>query len=160
MDTVDTTTRSRIMSSVRHKNTKPEMLLRSALHRSGMRYRLHVKGLPGTPDLVFPRYRSAIFVHGCYWHLHGCYRSTSPKSRREFWEQKFHTNRDRDSRNRSDLKERGWRVLVVWECSLLGKHALQLNEITAIVRCWLEGAHEESEIVGRPLHLQSGLDSY
>ena len=77
--------------------------------------------LPGSPDLVFPRYRAVIFVHGCYWHSHGCYKSTVPKSRREFWEDKFRANRERDERNVALLRERGWRVLTVWECELIGK---------------------------------------
>src|SRR5712692_2489456 len=99
MDTVDKATRSRIMSLVGRKDTGPEIILRLALHKLGVRYRLHVKSLPGSPDLVFPRYRAVVFVHGCYWHCHGCYRSTIPKTRRSFWKRKFLANKERDERN-------------------------------------------------------------
>ena len=146
MDTVDTTTRSRIMSAVGQKNTGPETLLRSALHRAGLRYRLHVRSLPGRPDLVFPRYRVACFVHGCYWHSHGCYKSTLPKTRRGFWQSKFSANRERDGRNIDDLRERGWRVMVVWECALVGKQAQSLDEIVSIVHRWLVSDGDRLEI--------------
>ena len=149
MNTVNTKTRSRLMSGVRQKNTRPEMLLRSALHRAGLRYRLHAKGLPGTPDLVFPRFGAVVFVHGCYWHSHGCYKSTVPKSNRDFWEKKFRANRARDERKCNELLEHGWRVLVVWECSLLGKHALRLDDLVGEVNSWLKGTSEEHEISGR-----------
>lgn len=150
MDTVDAETRSRIMSSVSHKDTRPEKILRSALHKVGLRYRLHVKELPGTPDLVFPRFGAVLFINGCYWHFHGCHKSTLPKSNREFWVQKFRTNRVRDRRDRYDLIERGWRVLVVWECSLIGKHALAHEEVVERVRIWLEGVDKEDELSGCP----------
>ena len=99
MDTVDSQTRSKIMSRVGQKNTGTEILLRAALHRAGLRYRLHDRSLPGSPDLVFPRFRAVVFVHGCYWHSHGCYRSTVPKSWRQFWTAKFDANRSRDEKN-------------------------------------------------------------
>jgi len=137
MDSVDKSTRSYIMSRVGQKNTGPEIILRSALHRMGFRYRLHDRSLPGSPDLVFPRFGGVIFVHGCYWHSHGCYKSTVPKSRRAFWTNKFKVNRKRDERNIRLLMERGWRVMVVWECELLGKNALQPHEVGERVREWL-----------------------
>ena len=149
MYTVDTETRSRIMSSVGRKDTGPEKLLRSALHRAGLRYRLHDKGLPGTPDLVFPRFGAVTFIHGCFWHSHGCYKSTVPKTRQDFWEEKFRANRRRDDRNRKELRVRGWRVLVVWECSLLGKLAQRLEDVVGETHSWLEGTGEEHEIFGR-----------
>ena len=127
MDIVDTRTRSRMMSAVGQKNTRPEMTLRSALHRAGLRYRVHVKGLPGTPDMVFPRYNAVMFVHGCYWHSHGCYKSTVPKSNRDFWKEKFRDNRARDERKYIELQGLGWRVSIVWECALLGKYALEIE---------------------------------
>ena len=138
------------MSGVGQKDTRPEMLIRSALHRVGLRYRLHVKGLPGTPDMVFPRYEAVMFVHGCYWHSHGCYRSTVPKSNRDFWEEKFRANRARDERNCVELREQGWRVLVIWECALLGKHAIELDAVVMQVYSWLKGMSEEEEILGCP----------
>jgi DNA mismatch endonuclease, patch repair protein len=104
-------TRSKIMASVGQRNTDAEMLLRTALHRVGLRYRLHDRSLSGSPDLGFPRFRAAVFVHGCYWHSHGCYRSTVTKSRREFWTSKFEENRVRDARNIKALVEDKWRVL-------------------------------------------------
>lgn len=119
MDTVDKATRSKIMSKVGQKNTGPEMKLRRALHKLGFRYRVNVKGLPGTPDLVFPKYKSVIFVHGCFWHRHeGCKYATTPKDREEFWLVKFKANMERDRRNIEVLEKLGWRVLVVWECEL------------------------------------------
>src|SRR5882672_8688942 len=105
MDTVDRQTRSKIMASVGQKDTGAELLLRRALHNIGLRYRLHDRSLPGSPDLVFPRLRAVVFVHGCYWHSHGCYRSTVPKSRNEFWIEKFTANQKRDGRNIGLLME-------------------------------------------------------
>ena len=149
MDVVDKSTRSRIMSSVRQKHTRPEKLLRSVLHKSGLRFKLHDKGLPGSPDLVFPRFGAVVFVHGCYWHSHGCYRSTVPKTRREFWEEKFRANRQRDTRNIERLLLRGWRVMVVWECAVVGKHALAPDDISGIVSAWLKGAQPRGELSGK-----------
>lgn len=150
MDTVDKETRSRIMSKVGQKNTTPETLLRRSLHKAGLRYRLYDKKLPGTPDLVFPRFRAVIFVHGCFWHSHGCYRSTVPKSRRKFWEQKFHTNLARDKRNITWLQAHKWRVMVVWECALVGRNALPSSEVTQLVYTWLIGAEDFEQVPGRP----------
>ena len=148
MDRVDKETRSRIMSRVGQKDTGPETMLRSALHKAGLRYRLHDRALPGSPDLVFPRFHAVTFVHGCYWHSHGCYKSTLPRSRRGFWENKFSANRARDDRNIAQLQRRSWRVLVVWECALVGKHALPLCEVAERCRAWLAGTEERGEISG------------
>jgi len=150
MDTVDEKTRSRIMASVGHKDTGPEILLRSALHKAGFRYRLHAGDLPGRPDLVFPRFRAVIFIHGCFWHFHGCPRSTVPKSRREYWKAKFETNRTRDKRSVELLKERGWRALVVWECALVGKRLVSLDETVERVQSWLMGDGEFRQIPASP----------
>jgi DNA mismatch endonuclease, patch repair protein len=149
MDTVDQQTRSRIMSSVGQKNTGPEKLLRRALHERGIRYRLHDRKLPGSPDLVLPKYRAVIFVHGCYWHSHGCYRSTVPKSRVEFWTQKFEDNRGRDARNVEALRAKQWRVMTVWECALKGKAALTIDEVAQHVIKWLNSKDAEAEMCGR-----------
>ena len=146
MDTVDKETRSRIMSSVGQRNTGAETALRSALHAAGLRYRLHDRTLPGSPDLVFPKYRASIFVHGCYWHSHGCYKSTVPKSRREFWQDKFKANRERDERNIRLLREQGWRVLTVWECILKGKTADPAGNVANAVKAWLESDETFGEI--------------
>lgn len=118
MDIVDRATRSRMMSGIRGKNTKPELIVRSFLHRAGLRFRLHAK-LPGKPDLVLPKFRTAILVHGCFWHRHeGCRYATTPASNAEFWREKFADNMRRDARAKRQLEEQGWRVEVVWSCQL------------------------------------------
>ena len=119
VDIVDTETRSRMMSNIRGKDTKPELILRRALHARGLRYRLHVKDLPGKPDLVFPKFRAVVFVHGCFWHRHpGCAKATTPATRVEFWQEKFRANVLRDQKNSERLTETGWRICTVWECEL------------------------------------------
>lgn len=148
MDTVDKATRSLIMSRVGHKNTGPEIILRSILHRMGLRYRLHDRALPGSPDLVFRRFGGVIFVHGCYWHSHGCYKSTVPTSHRTFWTEKFTANRQRDERNIRLLLERGWRVMIVWECALLGKTAIPAQGLTRQVHAWLRGTKGRGQVSG------------
>ncbi|WP_312439688.1 DNA mismatch endonuclease Vsr [Janthinobacterium sp.] len=119
MDVVDAATRSRMMSGIQSKNTKPEMTVRRYLHAQGFRYRLHARDLPGSPDLLLPKYRVAIFVHGCFWHRHtGCRYATQPASNIERWKTKFQSNVERDVKNLAALQEKGWRVLVIWECEL------------------------------------------
>jgi DNA mismatch endonuclease, patch repair protein len=148
MDTVDRQTRSKIMASVGQKDTGAELLLRRALHKTGLRYRLHDRSLPGSPDLVLPRFHAVVFVHGCYWHSHGCYRSTVPKSRNEFWIEKFDANRSRDERNVCLLLENGWRVLIVWECALKGKTARPSYAVVKAVKAWLASSDRKEEIAG------------
>src|SRR5882672_12417091 len=105
------------MARIRKFNTRPEMAVRRFIHAHGYRYSLHARDMPGTPDLVFPRLRKVIFVHGCFWHRHkGCARTTSPKTRRDYWAQKFECNIKRDAQKKKLLKARGWDVLIVWEC--------------------------------------------
>ena len=116
-DVVDPTTRSRMMSGIRSKNTKPERLLRSALHARGFRFRLHVRDLPGTPDIVLTRYHAVINIHGCFWHGHSCRYFKPPKNNAEFWLGKIEANRSRDRKIRAELLSSGWRTLVVWECA-------------------------------------------
>ncbi|WP_316227967.1 very short patch repair endonuclease [Bradyrhizobium sp. SZCCHNR3015] len=137
MDSVTTTVRSKIMASVGQKNTGAEVLLRKALHRRGLRYKLHDRSLPGSPDLVFPRFDAVVFVHGCYWHSHGCHRSTVPKTRNAFWTSKFAANKVRDERKRMELLGLGWRVLTVWECTLRGKTAKPVDILGKRVEAWL-----------------------
>ncbi|WP_298434716.1 very short patch repair endonuclease [uncultured Jannaschia sp.] len=109
--------RSALMRRIGPKNTKPEMVVRQTLHRLGYRFRLHAKELPGRPDIVFRPRKKVIFVHGCFWHRHpGCRKSTSPKTRREFWEAKFAANQARDARVQEDLIALGWQCLIIWEC--------------------------------------------
>ncbi len=134
-DTVSEEKRSEVMSSVRSADTKPEWILRCGLHRMGFRYRLRDKSLSGTPDLVFPRYRTVVFVHGCFWHRHqGCRRATFPKSRQAFWAEKFAGNVERDARTRAELERAGWRVIVVWECELEGDTEATLERTARSLR--------------------------
>jgi DNA mismatch endonuclease, patch repair protein len=119
VDSISVDRRSWNMSRIKGRDTKPEKALRSLLHRAGFRFRLQVKELPGRPDIVLPRYRTAIFVHGCFWHRHeGCRNATTPTTRTEFWQSKFDSNVERDHRNVQALKQAGWRVETVWECEL------------------------------------------
>lgn len=112
-------TRSYNMSRIRGKNTKPEVKLRSLLHRAGLRFRIHDSRLPGKPDIVLPRYKAAIFVNGCFWHRHeGCKYCTFPKARKDFWDRKFADTVERDRVKQKQLREAGWDVFVVWECEL------------------------------------------
>ena len=111
--------RSRNMAAIRGKDTAPELAVRRILHAMGLRFRLHRKDLPGRPDIVLPKHRTVVFVHGCFWHRHeACRYTTTPKTRQEFWQSKFAANIERDNRNRTDLLQLGWRVIVIWECEL------------------------------------------
>lgn len=117
MDRLTLADRSKPMSKVRGKNTRPEIAVRRTDHAMELRFRLHRSDLPGKPDLVFPRFKAALFVHGCFWHRHqGCAKSSTPKSNTSFWESKFNRNVERDERDRRKLEAVGWRVGTVWEC--------------------------------------------
>lgn len=130
-DIVDKETRSRMMSGIRGKDTKPELTVRSYLHRAGLRFRLHAN-LPGRPDLTFPKYQTAVFVHGCFWHRHPrCKFTTTPANNRIFWLEKFAANLQRDKRVRQQLIKLGWRVLVIWSCQL---SELELDKLVASIR--------------------------
>ena len=124
MDTLTKEQRRRNMQAVKSRDTGPEMLVRRLLHRMRYRYRLHRKDLPGTPDIVFTSRRKAIFVHGCFWHGHGCPKGRLPKSRRDFWEAKLKGNRERDRRKEEELRSLGWSVLVVWQCETIDLETL------------------------------------
>lgn len=124
-DIVNSKRRSELMAGIRGQDTAPELAVRRVAHRMGLRFRLHRKDLPGRPDLVFPKHHLAVFVHGCFWHHHqGCRFSHIPKSRTEYWTQKFARNMHRDMRNEDALKALGWRVLVIWECEVKDKGAI------------------------------------
>lgn len=128
MDTLTTKRRSWNMSRIHSRDTTPECVVRSLLHKAGFRFRLHVKALPGSPDLVLPRYGCAILVHGCFWHRHpGCRYSSNPKSKVAFWRNKFAANVARDRLVRLQLRRLGWRVLVVWECETRHPETLTLR---------------------------------
>ncbi|MGO8916110.1 MAG: very short patch repair endonuclease [Stellaceae bacterium] len=117
MDIVDSKRRSEMMARIRGRNTVPEFAVRRGAHALGFRFRLHRSDLPGSPDLVFPRLRIALFVHGCFWHRHrGCRNCTTPKTRPEFWMKKFEANVARDERANSTLRALGWKVVTIWEC--------------------------------------------
>ncbi|MDC6094709.1 DNA mismatch endonuclease Vsr [Lautropia mirabilis] len=120
VDVVDSATRSRMMSGIRGRNTKPEILIRSLLHRQGFRFRLHVRDMPGKPDIVLPRYRAVVFVHGCFWHGHNCPLFKLPGTRPDFWSEKIGRNQNNDNRAKAALLADGWRVGVIWECALRG----------------------------------------
>lgn len=116
-DIVDSRRRSELMAAIRTRDTAPELTVRRIAHRMGLRFRLHPKDLPGRPDVVLPKHRLVVFVHGCFWHRHaGCRYATTPKSRIAFWTEKFAANVARDARHEAALRELGWRVLVIWEC--------------------------------------------
>lgn len=129
--------RSKNMAAIKGRNTVPEMLVRGALHKAGFRYRLHVTTLPGKPDLVFPRYKAVIFVQGCFWHQHQCAMFHWPKTRTEWWRQKISANRKHDEAVQDKLRELGWRVMLVWECALKGKHKVPLQQLTLGIAHWL-----------------------
>lgn len=144
--------RSRMMSSIRGKDTRPERMLRSVLFAKGFRYRLHVRNLPGSPDLVFPKHRAVVFVHGCFWHRHkGCRYTTVPRSNEEFWQQKFKGNVARDVRHAEALQVLGWRVATVWECAL--KHSVEST--AQQVEMWLHGT-DETLVVDQSVSARSG----
>lgn len=136
-DIVSPEIRSRMMSGIRGKNTKPELLLRSALHRGGLRFRLHRRDLPGRPDMTFPRYGAVLFVHGCFWHGHDCHLFKWPSSRESFWREKIAGNIERDRRQAVALEKAGFRVGIVWECALKGRTRLSLDEVVRACSRWL-----------------------
>ena len=146
-DTLTQLERSERMSGIRSKDSAAEMRLRRMIHHMGYRYRLHVKKLPGTPDLVFPARKSIIFMHGCFWHRHqDCRLARMPKSRVEFWWDKLEANKRRDAENIQRLRELGWHVLVIWECQMKEKN---LTEVSNLVRRFLtDGIEGELDEIG------------
>jgi DNA mismatch endonuclease (patch repair protein) len=147
-DIVDAATRSRMMAGIRGSNTKPEKLLRSALHRRGFRFRLQAKDLPGRPDIVLPRYRAAVFVHGCFWHGHDCPLFRLPRTREDFWKAKISRNRERDAEVRHAVLESGWRHLSIWECAFRGQGDGAVDMTADGVSAWLRGTANEGVIRG------------
>lgn len=133
------------MSGIRGQNTKPEILIRSLLHRQGFRFRLHVKTLPGKPDIVLPRYHAAVFVHGCFWHGHDCHLFKIPKTRETFWLEKFARNRANDVRAQEALLGHGWRVCTVWECAIRGA-SKDVDAVALRLAEWLRDERKTLEI--------------
>lgn len=147
-DIVPAAVRSRMMAGIRATNTKPEMLLRKALHGAGFRFRLHDPKLPGKPDMVFARYRATLFAHGCFWHGHDCHLFKMPSSRTDFWQAKIERNRLVDERTRTQLLASGWRVGVIWECALRGRTRLPFDFVIESCGIWLRSTEQELEIRG------------
>ena len=136
------------MSGIRGKDTKPELLIRHALHAKGFRYRLHAPNVPGKPDMVFPKFRAVVFVHGCFWHGHDCPLFRLPGTRTEFWKTKIERNRTRDEEVAATLSESGWRRLVVWECALKGRGKLPFETVIHRIVDWLHGSANTFETRG------------
>ena len=136
-DVVTPAVRSRMMAGIQGRNTKPELAIRSALHRQGFRFRLYRRDLPGKPDMVFARYRAVIFVHGCFWHGHDCHLFRWPRTREDFWRKKIGANMERDRRQKAALLDGGWRVATIWECALKGRTRLPFEAIVESCGAWL-----------------------
>lgn len=147
-DIVSPQTRSRMMSGIRSKNTKPELLIRKSLHGQGFRYRLHDKKLPGKPDIVLPRYHAVILIHGCFWHGHDCNLFKWPSSNESFWKEKITRNKSVDERSYQNLQNAGWKILTIWECSMKGKQRRPVEQIVADVVKWLKTSTCNTEIRG------------
>lgn len=149
VDVHDAVTRSRNMAAIRCVNTKPELVLRRALHRAGFRYRLHRSELPGRPDIVLPKYSAVVFVHGCFFHGHECAGFRWPRARASFWRKKIIGNRERDRRVFDSLRADHWRIAVVWECATRGKGAQSPEHVAAVVGEWLRSDVPNIELPGR-----------
>ena len=146
VDIVDKSTRSKMMSGIKGKDTKPEITIRKALFKMGFRYRIHNTRLPGKPDIVLPKYHAVILVNGCFWHGHNCHLFKWPSTRPDFWKAKICSNIDRDKKNISKLHEEGWKTLVIWECALKGKHKQDFNILIRVVSNWIQFDTESAEI--------------
>lgn len=145
MDVVDKQTRSRMMANIKGKNTQPEIIIHSLLHREGFRFRIHDKSLPGKPDLVLRKYNAVIFIHGCYWHRHeNCKLASTPKQNKTFWLKKFDANLRRDGAVYCQLKIMGWRTAIIWECAIRDKN--NLTHYIKTLTCWLRSGNEYLEI--------------
>ena len=136
-DVVSATVRSRMMSGIRSKDTRPEIILRKGLHRLGFRFRLHDRRLPGRPDIVLPKYKAVIFAHGCFWHGHDCHLFKWPSTREDFWREKIGRNKNVDKRSEHALNATGWRYAIVWECALKGRGRLPLDDVLTLCSEWL-----------------------
>ena len=132
VDTLSAETRSRVMSAIRSRNTQPELYVRRRLWSEGFRFRLHARNLPGTPDVVLRKYRLAIFVHGCFWHQHGCPGTRRPSSNKEYWDLKLDRNVARDALHRNRLEDLGWKVATLWECDLESSTERLLAELRCL----------------------------
>jgi len=147
-DIVSPEVRSRMMSGIRCKNTRPEIAIRKEMHRRGYRYRLHAKELPGKPDFIFPRFRAVVFVHGCFWHGHACPLFKLPSTRTEFWQSKIERNKANDDKASAALLASGWRIAIVWECSLKKKKENGVVTVADALQKWLDGEGLSVELQG------------
>lgn len=145
MDVVDSVTRSRMMSGIRGRDTKPEVLVRQLLHARGFRFRLHVRDLPGKPDIVLARYRAVVLVHGCFWHGHGCRLFKWPSTRVGFWREKIERNRVNDGRVIDALLAAGWRVAVIWECAIRAARS-DYSVLAQTLADWIKSSHRRLEL--------------
>lgn len=145
----DPATRRLNMQRIRSQDTKPELIVRRGLHARGYRFRLHVRDLPGRPDLVFPRHCAVILVHGCFWHGHGCPMSAKPKTNPAFWATKIAANVARDANVGLKLNEAGWRRLTVWECTLRGRAKWKMEDLMEACETFLTGSQLAAELSGR-----------
>lgn len=150
-DIVNRATRSRMMSGIRGKDTRPEILLRKGLFSRGFRFRLHDRRLPGKPDIVFQRYKAVVFAHGCFWHGHDCPLFKWPTSNVKFWRTKIERNREVDAEARLSLEHLGWRILMVWECALKGPRKFPLEKLLDEAAQWLIRGSDSREIKGRKI---------
>jgi DNA mismatch endonuclease (patch repair protein) len=148
MDVLTPEQRRLNMSRIRGKDTKPEMMLRAGLHRAGLRFRLHARELPGRPDLIFPRYRAAVLIHGCFWHGHDCALFKLPRTRTEFWSGKIASNQLRDQQTEAALASAGWRVMTVWECAVKGPARQPFSDVIAACDNFIRGSCLQSELQG------------
>lgn len=152
VDVVDRVTRSRMMSGIRSKNTRPEWFLRQRLHAKGFRYRLHAKNIPGKPDLVFPKYRALVVVNGCFWHGHSCRYFKWPASNPHFWREKISSNRARDIATLAKQIRQGWRVLTVWECAIRQSIREQNDLVVESVAKWLQSGETSAVMDEKGVH--------
>lgn len=136
------------MAAIKGSHTKPEILIRKAMHAAGLRYRLHVRDLPGKPDLVFPKYNAVIFVNGCFWHHHDCHLFKWPATRKEFWKAKIDRNVANDARAEAALLQKGWRIATIWECALKGKTRLNQEHAMRLLAGWVQSDRKTITIRG------------
>ncbi len=149
VDIVNKSQRSKMMSGIQNKNTRPEVLIRKILHKLGFRFRLHVSSLPGKPDIVLPKHKAVIMVNGCYWHGHDCYLFKTPKTRTAFWLGKINNNKSRDKMVFRGLNESGWKVLIVWECAIKGKKKLKDEILIETLEEWLMVSGDSAEVTDK-----------
>lgn len=147
-DIVTPQKRSAMMSGIRSRDTKPELLVRKGLHKRGFRYKLHDKSLPGKPDIVLPKYHCVIFIHGCFWHKHQCHLFKWPSSRTEFWRSKIENNKQYDLAVVNQLLLQGWRILIVWECATKGTMKWPVDKLLDEISCWVTQGSPSREIGG------------